>query len=71
MIDFTGCKRVAHKAYNGANGKKIAIEYEGGQYMLKFPDKGTTDAIGQFRDQRKEKNRVRVPGFYVGRENSV
>ncbi len=25
------------KAYNGANGKKIAIEYEGEQYMLKFP----------------------------------
>ena len=40
MIDFTGCKRVAHKAYNGANGKKIAIEYDGGQYMLKFPPSG-------------------------------
>ena len=25
------------KAYNGANGKKIAIEYKGEQYMLKFP----------------------------------
>ena len=25
------------KAYNGANGKKIAIEYNGEQYMLKFP----------------------------------
>ena len=29
MIDFTQCKRVIGKAYNGANGKKIAVEYEG------------------------------------------
>ena len=36
-IDFTNCKRVLGKAYNGANGKKIAIEYNGSQYMLKFP----------------------------------
>lgn len=36
-IDFTECKRVIGKAYNGANGKKIAIEYDGEQYMLKFP----------------------------------
>ncbi|NLG02711.1 MAG: hypothetical protein GX567_02555 [Clostridia bacterium] len=36
-IDFTKCKRVMGKAYNGANGKKIAIEYQGNQYMLKFP----------------------------------
>ena len=37
MIDFTQCKIVIGKAYNGANGKKIAIEYKGEQYMLKFP----------------------------------
>ncbi len=37
IIDFTECKRVWGKAYNGANGKKIAIEYDGEQYMLKFP----------------------------------
>lgn len=37
MIDFTECKRVFGRAYNGANGKKIAVEYEGEQYMLKFP----------------------------------
>ena len=37
MIDFTQCKRIMAKAYNGANGKKIAIEYKGEQYMLKFP----------------------------------
>lgn len=40
MIDFTNCKRVLSRAYNGANGKKIAIEYEGEQYMLKFPLSG-------------------------------
>ncbi len=40
MIDFTVCKRVISKAYNGANGKKIAIEYEGEEYMLKFPPSG-------------------------------
>ena len=28
-IDFTSCRRILHKAYNGANGKKIAIVYEG------------------------------------------
>lgn len=36
-IDFTNCKKVMSKAYNGANGKKIAVEYDGEQYMLKFP----------------------------------
>lgn len=40
MIDFTNCKRIISKAYSGANGKKIAIEYEGEQYMLKFPPSG-------------------------------
>lgn len=36
-IDFTECKRIMGKAYNGANGKKIAVEYNGEEYMLKFP----------------------------------
>ena len=36
-IDFTNCKRILSKAYNGANGKKIAVMYDGKQYMLKFP----------------------------------
>ncbi len=40
MIDFTNCKRVLAKAYNGANGKKIAVEYGNKQYMLKFPPSG-------------------------------
>ena len=39
-MDFTDCIRVPGKAYSGANGKKIAIEYEGKQYMLKFPPSG-------------------------------
>lgn len=29
MIDFTSCKVSHNKAYSGANGKKISIEYEG------------------------------------------
>lgn len=36
MIDFTGMP-TRKKAYAGANGGKIAILYEGEQYMLKFP----------------------------------
>ena len=39
-IDFTNCKKVIGKAYNGANGKKIAVEYNGKRYMLKFPPSG-------------------------------
>lgn len=36
MIDFTDCK-VLKKAYGGANGNKLCIEYDGEKYMLKFP----------------------------------
>ena len=36
-MDFTNCERVIWKAYSGANGKKIAVKYNGKQYMLKFP----------------------------------
>lgn len=39
-MDFTNCKRIITKAYSGANGKKISIEYGGKQYMLKFPPSG-------------------------------
>ncbi len=42
MPDFTNCKRLLGNAYAGANGKKIGIEYEGEQYMLKFPPSGMT-----------------------------
>lgn len=36
-IDFTNCRIVLNKAFGGANGKKISIEYNGELYMLKFP----------------------------------
>lgn len=36
-IDFTSCPKVRGRAYNGANGKKIAVSYEGDIWMLKFP----------------------------------
>lgn len=36
-IDFTDCPRVPGRAYNGANGKKIAVSYEGATWILKFP----------------------------------
>lgn len=39
-IDFTACRRLLSRAYNGANGKKIAVDYDGEQYMLKFPPSG-------------------------------
>lgn len=37
MIDFTDCPRVPGRAYNGANGKKIAVRYQGETWILKFP----------------------------------
>ena len=39
-IDFSRCRQIPGKAYNGANGNKIAVEYGGSQYMLKFPPSG-------------------------------
>ena len=40
MIDFTHCRIISGRAYNGANGSKIAIDYGGIVYMLKFPPSG-------------------------------
>ena len=37
LIDFTNCARVHGRAYNGANGKKLAVEYDGAVWLLKFP----------------------------------
>lgn len=37
MTDFTNYKVIPGRAYNGANGSKIAVEYNGDVYMLKFP----------------------------------
>ena len=36
MIDFTDLP-VRKKTYAGANGSKIAVIYNGAQYILKFP----------------------------------
>ena len=36
-VDFTACPRVPGRAYNGANGKKICVAFEGARWMLKFP----------------------------------
>ena len=36
-VDFTNCQRVISRAYNGANGNKIAVLYHDDIYMLKFP----------------------------------
>ena len=36
-IDFTHCERLPGRAYNGANGKKIAVRYDGDVWLLKFP----------------------------------
>lgn len=40
LIDFSSCRIVPGKAYNGANGSKIAVDYAGTVYMLKFPPSG-------------------------------
>lgn len=36
-VDFSACPRVPGRAYNGANGKKIAVCWEGACWILKFP----------------------------------
>ena len=36
-VDFTICERLPGRAYNGANGKKIAVRYDGDVWLLKFP----------------------------------
>lgn len=41
MIDFSNCRILPGRAYNGANGSKIAVSYNGEIYMLKFPPSGT------------------------------
>ncbi len=40
MIDFTNCRIIPGRVYNGANGSKIAVEYNDVAYMLKFPPSG-------------------------------
>jgi len=56
MIDFTNCRRIPGRAYNGANGSKIAIEYNSEIYMLKFPPSGEKKPteLSYTNDWRKE-----------------
>ena len=37
MIDFTECQIDSFRAYDGANGSKICVLYQGERYMIKFP----------------------------------
>ena len=36
-MDFSQCERLPSRAYNGANGKKIAVRYDGDVWLVKFP----------------------------------
>lgn len=40
-IDFSNCRTILGRVYNGANGKKIAVEYNNQRYMIKFPPSGS------------------------------
>ena len=40
LIDFSNCEKTK-KNYEGANGSKICIKYNGELYMLKFPPAST------------------------------
>ena len=65
-IDFTNCEKVFGKAYNGANGKKIAVNYAGSVYMLKFPpsaDKKPTEGLRLYKRKRLKKS-VRYSTFF-------
>ena len=42
LIDFSDCKVHPEFCYGGANGKKIAVEYNNEIYMLKLPPKAKT-----------------------------
>lgn len=37
MVDFSNCEIEPLRVYDGANGKKICVIYNGERYMLKFP----------------------------------
>lgn len=37
MIDLTNCEQDIFKVYDGANGNKICLVYNGEKYMVKFP----------------------------------
>ena len=50
-VDFTSCARVPGRAYNGANGKKIAVSWEGACWILKFPPRIDLGRISAFIDE--------------------
>ena len=41
-IDFTSCPRIPVRAYNGANGKKVAVLFQSEPWILKFPPNVTS-----------------------------
>ena len=41
-IDFTSCPRIPFRAYNGANGKKVVVLFQGEPWILKFPPNVTS-----------------------------
>ena len=43
MIDFTNCRVIPGRAYNGANGSKIAVGYNCEAYSLLLPRGSRTD----------------------------
>ena len=61
MTDFTNCPIVPGRAYNGANGSKIAVEYGGGIYMLKFPPSGERKPTNLEPFLLKAKQKLSVP----------
>ncbi len=42
-VDFTACPKIGTRAYNGANGKKLAVEFDGAVWLLKFPPTPKSD----------------------------
>ena len=47
-IDFTSCPRIPVRAYNGANGKKVAVLFQGEPWILKFPPNVTSRPNEQY-----------------------
>ncbi|WP_242964953.1 hypothetical protein [Scatolibacter rhodanostii] len=47
-VDFTNCQVNKFKLFGGANGNKISINYQGQDYMLKFPPKAKPRAVTSY-----------------------
>ena len=61
-VDFTACPRVPGRAYNGANGKKICVEFEGARWMLKLGGRkiNYADFLANSRDPDLAAARARI-----------